>query len=223
MLRMNPLPWLLLGACALMGCESHPAQLEIKGPRDAVESTQKNPVFPTFDEKDGTLQLRASAFDDKGRYMGAVPVKWDSSNRKAFTVSQTGLLTVLGSGEAKITATYAKGDVKRTASKDVKAVIVDEIAIVKPVLEEGKKVLEMPMGEIVQFVAEVKDDNGDVIDGAKVRWSSASWAATVTPTGEVEARAIGTTQIVAEADNGATARFEISVEDWKKPARRRRR
>lgn len=210
-----------LALAVLSGCESHPAEIKIKGPRDSVESQKAVPTFSIFKKREETLQLRASGFDDKGRYMGTIPVKWDSSNRDVATVSSTGLVTILSSGEAKISATYSKGEVSRSASLPVKAVIVKDIRAVEPKPEQGKA-LEMALGDIVQFKVDVLDDNGDAIDGAKVRWSSSSYAVTVTPTGEVEARAIGTTQVVAEAENGATARWDLSVEDWKKPKRRRR-
>lgn len=211
---------LTLAAFSLCACENHPASIKIKGPRDSVESTKAAPTFAPFKKREDTLQLRASAFDDKGRYMGTVPVKWDSSDRKVATVSSSGLITILSTGKAEVTATYEKGDVKRSASLPVEAVIVKDIEAVEPKPEAGKA-LEMPLGEIKQFKANVLDDNGEVIEGAKVRWSSSSFAVTVTPTGEVEARAIGTTQVVAEAENGATARWDLSVEDWKKPGRRR--
>ena len=217
-------PMIVCGfALLLAACESHPAAIKIKGPRDAVESTKANPTFPVFEKKGDTLQLRASGFDEKDRYVGTVPVKWDSSDRSVATVSQTGLMTVLSSGKASISAKYSKGEVTREASMGVEAVIVEGIRLVEPKLEEGDKVLILPMGEKVQFKAEVLNDHEDVIDGGKVRWGSTSYAATVTPTGEVEARAIGTTQITAEAENGSVARMELSVEDWAKKKRRRRR
>ncbi|MCA9550930.1 MAG: Ig-like domain-containing protein [Myxococcales bacterium] len=211
---------ILGGALLLVACETHPAEIKIKGPKDAVELTAANPTFPTFEKKDDTLQLRASGFDDKGRYMGVVPVRWDSTERSVATISQTGLLTILSSGEATITATYEKGDVKREASLPVSAVIVKDIRMVEPVVEPGK-VLEMAMEDIIQFKAEVLNDRGEVIPDAKVAWDASSYAVTVTPTGEVEGRAIGTAQVSAEAENGARARVEIEVGD-RKPARRRR-
>lgn len=212
----------MFAASLVTACETHPAEIKIKGPRDSVESTKAIPTFGTFEKREDTLQLRASGFDDKGRYMGTVPVKWDSSDRDVATVSSTGLVTILSSGKADITATYEKGEVKRQASLPVEAVIVKEIRAVEPTPEEDGKVIEMAMGDIVQFKADVLDDNGKVIEDAKIRWNSSSYAVTVTPTGEVEARAIGTTQVTAEAENGETARWDISVEDWKKPKRRRR-
>lgn len=212
---------LLLGSVVLLAaCETHPAEIKIKGPRDSMESTMGVPTLPVFEKKDDTLQLRASAFDDKGRYTGSAQVKWDSSDRSVATVSQTGLLTILASGKATVTATYEKGEVKREASLPVSAVIVKDIRITEPVLEAGK-VLELAMGDIVNFKAEVLNDRGEVIPDAKIEWDASSYAVTVTPTGEMEARAIGTAQVTAEAENGSRARVEVSVEDWKKPQRRR--
>lgn len=211
------------GLAALLlssACETHPAEIKIKGPRDSVEAAQLELSFSTFTKKDDTVQLRASGFDAKGRYMGTAAVKWDSSDRDVATVNSTGLVTILSSGKADISAKYQKGEVTREASVPVEAVIVKDIEAVEPKPEAGKTV-EMGIGDILNFKAVVHNDRGEVIEGAKIRWNSSSWAATVTPTGEVEARAIGTTQIVAEADNGTTARWDLSVEDWKKPGKRR--
>lgn len=70
------------------------------------------------------------------------------------------------------------------------------------------------MGDVVQWKAEVFDDRGNVIPGAKTQWKSSSFAATVTPTdGEVEGRAIGTATIMVEAASFSD-RVDIEVYDW---------
>ena len=208
-------------ALGLSACTKEPAEIRVKGPRDALESTKMNPVFAPFEKKNDTLQLRASAFDDDGVFMGPAKVSWDSSDRKVATVSQDGLVTILGSGKAEIKATGTGYQRSLEASLPVQAVIVDDIRLVEPAPQPGK-VLQLPMGEIMMFKAEVLDDRGEVIPDAKIKWISSSWAATVAPDGEVEGRAIGTAQIVAEAKNGKKARIELEVVDWKKPAKKKR-
>lgn len=207
---------------ALVGCKEEPAKIRIKGPQDAVESTKMNPTFAPFEKKGDTINLRASAFDSKERYMGTVKVKWDSSDRSVATVSQSGLVTFLSSGKVKITARTTETEKPLEASIDLEAKIVKDIRIVDPPEEEHKS-MKMPMGEIKQFKAEVLNDRGEVIEDAKVDWRASSFAVTVTPTGEVESRAIGTAQVIAEADNGSVARVDIEVTDWNKKKRRRRR
>ena len=211
----------LRGLILLCACESGPDSIKIKGPRDALDMGKEASLFPVYERKGDTVQLRVSAFDKKGRFQGAVPVKWDSSDRTVATVSQEGVVTFLSSGDVKVTAT-TQDEKKLTAAVPLKAVIVKDIRIIEPKVEKGA-MLEIPMGETMQFKAEVLDDRGNVIEDAKIKWNSTSYAATVTITGEMEGRSMGKTQIEAEASNGATARVNVDVGDWKKKKRRRRR
>jgi hypothetical protein len=200
-------------ALAVAGCEKQPASIKVKGPRDAVESQKMNPTFPPFEKKGDTIRLRASAFDKDGAFMGAARVKWDSSDRSVATVDGTGLVTILSSGDAQIKATSEGYDHVLEASLPVKAVIIDKIKIVPP---DEKKV--MHLGDVKQFKAVVTDDRGHPIENAKVHWRANSYAVTVTDDGEVEGRAIGNAELVAEAAK-ALARFDLEVLDWEKGKR----
>jgi uncharacterized protein YjdB len=212
---------LLLLALALTGCSREPKSIRIKGPRDAVESTKMTPQFAPFEKKGDTIQLRASGFDDQDRYIATIPVKWDSSDREVATVSQTGVVTFLSTGKVKISAQSTETETPLEASIDLEAIIVKDIRLVDPPKEQqvGYK---LPMGEIRQLKAEVLDDRGEVIPDAKIEWRVSSYAVTVTPTGEMEARAIGTAQVVAEAENGSSARLDVEVTDWEKKKKSRR-
>jgi hypothetical protein len=209
-------------AVVVLGCTGRePKSIRIKGPREAVESTQMVPQFAPFEKKGDTIQLRASGFDKQDRYIGTLPVKWDSSDRSVATVSQTGLVTFLSTGKTKISAATTETDEPLEASLDLEAIIVKEIRIVDPPKEQqlGYK---LPMGEIRQFKAEVLDDRDQVIPDAHVEWRASSYAVTVTPTGEIEARAIGNAQVVAEAENGTVARVDVEVLDWEPKKKKRR-
>lgn len=204
-------PLLLIIPVALAACEKQPASIKVKGPRDAVESVKMNPAFAPFEKKGETIKLRASAFDEGGVFMGGARVRWDSSDRTVATVDQTGLVTILSSGEAEIKATSEGYKKVLEASLPVKAVIIGKVRIVP--LEDDERAIHL--GETKQLRAEVLDDRGRVIPDAKARWRSSSWAATVTDTGEVEGRAIGNTQIIVEA-GPATDRMDLEVLDWVK-------
>jgi hypothetical protein len=207
---------------SVLGCTKQPASIRIKGPKDAVESTKMNPVFAPFEKKGDTLQLRASAFDDQDRYMGTVNASWESSARDVATVNQNGLVEILGSGKVKITAKSMETKPPLEASIDLEAKIVKGIRMVDPP-EDQAHGLTMAMGQIKQFKVEVLNDKDQVIPDAKVEWQASSYAVTVTPTGEVEARAIGTAQVVAEAENGSVARFDIEVTDWEPTKKKKNR
>lgn len=209
-----------LALAVLTGCTSPPAEIRIKGPRDAVESTQASPTFGPFERKGDTLRLRASAFDARGRYLGTAAVDWDSSDRTVATVSQTGVVTFLSTGSVTIRARTQEAP-KVAASLPLEARIVESVRITGPDVPAGG-VLKLAMGETANLSAEVFDDRGRKLEDARVRWRSTSYVATVTITGEVEGRAIGTGQVVVEAKNGASARVDVEVGDWPKGRRRRR-
>ncbi len=205
----------------LFACESGPASIKIKGPRDSLEMGKASSVFPTFERKGDSIALRASAFDKKDRFKGTVPVDWESSDRSVATVSQEGVVTFLSSGDVTITA-KTKGEKPKTASVPLKAVIIKEVKIVEPKVEKGE-VIKIHMGEFIQMRADVLNDRGEVIEDAKVKWSASSYAVTFSVDGKMEGRAMGTGQVTAEAANGATARVDIETLDWKKPPRKKRR
>ncbi len=206
-----------------MACKEEPAQIRVKGPREALESVKMVPEFPPFEKKGDTIRLRASGFDKKGRFMepSKVKVKWESSDSRVASVSQTGVVTVLSSGVAQIKATSI--DVEKPVSGTMKIVgrILKSVKIVEPVFEEGKTT-ELPMGEELKFKAEVKNDRGQVVKDAKIKWSTSNYAATIGVGGTLEGRAIGTVQVVAETKNGLTDQVELMVTDWAKKKRRRR-
>src|SRR5688572_12903279 len=144
----------VLGA---IGCSKQPASIRIKGPKDAVESTQKIPTFAPFEKKNDTIQLRTSAFDDQDRYMGTVNASWESSDRDVATVNQNGLVTFLGSGKVTITAKTVDTKKPLEASIDLESIIVKDIRMVDPPKEQHAG-LKMALGDIKQFKAEVLND-----------------------------------------------------------------
>ena len=207
-----------VAALAILGtaCQESPAEIRIKGPADGSKLINEMATLPVFENDGDTIQLRTSAFDKKGRYMGSVEVKWESSNRDVAIVSTQGLVTVLGSGDTKIKATTVKGNLSYEMS--LTARIVSGIKITEPAKTD--ELVKLPMGDFLQFKAEVTNDHGEVLKDAKVKWSTSNWAATVTPTGLVEGRAIGTVQVVAENEKGEVDRFDMEVTDWDKRKRR---
>lgn len=202
-------------ALVLSACESKPAEIRIKGPLDSLESQFDVQKLPKFEKKGQTLQLRASAYDDEGRFIGPAEVEWSTTDRTVATVSRTGLLTVLSSGVADVVA-RTEDKPRLEARMKVEASIVDAVKIIEPETEEGQRT-RLPMGEVLQFQAQVLDDRGQVIEGHPIRWESTTYAAIVRPNGEVEGGALGTTQIVVTAKGTSLSdSMEIEVTDWPK-------
>lgn len=204
----------------LAACQSKPTEIRIKGPLDSLESQFNIQKLPKFEKKGETLQLRASAYDDEGRFMGAAEVEWSTTDRSVATVSRRGLLTVLSSGIADVVA-RTETEPRLEARMQVEASIVDSVRITKPEAEAGRRP-KLPMGEVMQFEAQVLNDREEVIADHPIEWQSTTYAAIVRPDGEVEGGAIGTTQIVATAKGTSESdSVEIEVTDWPKGRRRR--
>jgi hypothetical protein len=209
----------LLGFFCTVACQEKPAELRIKGPLNSLESQYDIQKLPEFEKAGQTLQLRASAYDDQGRFMGPAEVDWSTTDRTVATISRTGLLTVLSSGVADVVA-RTEGEPTLEARMQVEASIVDGIRITKPEVKKGRRP-KLPMGEFMQFEAEVLNDRGEVIEDHPITWESTTYAAIVRPGGKVEGGAIGTTQIVATAKGTSHSdALEIEVTDWPKGRRR---
>jgi hypothetical protein len=201
-------------------CEEKPAELKIKGPKDSLESRFDVERLPTFTEKRQTLQLRASAYDDQQRYMG-VPqgVEWDVADRSVATINPQGLLTILGSGSTDVVVRLEDPPIEGRLPIEVS--IIERIRITAPQRpSEGR--MKLPMGEKVRFEAEVLNDRGEAVPSHPVVWDSTTYAATIDPNGELEGRAIGYTEVIAEAKGSSHSdSFPVEVTDWP-PGKRRR-
>jgi hypothetical protein len=215
--RRRILGGLLLTGVALIACEKQPATIKVKMPRDAIQSVKMDPVVPPFEHKNDTIQLRASAFDKDGAFMGPAKVSWSSSDPSVAVINTDGLVTIVSSGKAEIKASGVGYEKPLDGTLALRASIIDKVKIVPP---EGGVPPKIHLGETMQFKAEVLDDRGNVIPDAKVKWRTSDYAATVTMTGELEGRAIGDTQLILEA-GPKLARMDILVLDWKKGAKQR--
>lgn len=206
-----------LASCLLLvlsACEVPIAEVRIKMPREAVQSTKADPTIPTFTQKSETMQFRASAFDAKGRYKGPAEVKWSVLDPTVATVSQDGLLSILGSGKTKLKI-ETRGENVVSHEIEIHSSIPAKVEIVPP--EGDQTPNKIHMGETKQFKARVLDDRGNEISDAKVLWQGSNYGITVTPDGEIEGRAMGDVKLVAEeSKSGLTASLELDVLDWKK-------
>lgn len=210
-----------LAACLLFffaaACEVPVAEVKIKMPRESVQSTKADPSIPTFTQKNETMQFRASGFDKKGRYKGPADVKWTVLDPQVATISQDGLLTILGSGKTKVKI-ETRGETALSHEIEIHSSIPAKVEIVPPEGDEAPG--KIHMGETKKFKARVLDDRGNEITDAKVLWQGSNYGITVTPDGEIEGRAMGDVKLVAEeSKSGITASLNLDVLDWKKGAK----
>lgn len=140
----------------------------------------------------GTLQLTATAFDDKNVAVSGKPVSWSSSDTTKATVGATGIVTGRAVGSATITATI-----------DGK----NGIALVEVLAASSAQTLDLSpasatvlKGSTVTLTAAVRDAAGNPVSGKTFTFSSLDAAiATVNATGVVTGVELGTARIVAQS------------------------
>jgi hypothetical protein len=138
---------------------------------------------------------------------------WESTNETVGTISVAGLFTANETGTTTVKATY---DSKTgTASVEVCELVLEEI-------EVTPSTVELDVGDIQQFTAIAKDQDGSEMSGVVITWTSSNPAVgTVSPgegaTTTFTALAEGTTTVKAE-NNSINGTASVTVE--KKVVRR---
>lgn len=120
---------------------------------------------------------------------------WSTANAAVATVSATGLVTGVGAGEAvRVFATVATSPtLVGTAAVTVRA------PVASVTLTPANATVRV--GGVQQFVAMLRDSNGNVLAGRTVTWTSSNTAvATVDATGNASANAIGSVTITATSE-----------------------
>ena len=150
-----------------------------------------------------TLRIAATAFDGGGTAIVGAVFMWTSSDESVADVDQSGLVTALDAGSAKVTA-FA-GEAKASAEITVNAV-PPSVIVVRP-----ERVTFTSIGDTLRLSAVAEDMEGRALPGTDVAWSSGDeTVATVDPGGLVAAEGPGTTTITASAD-GVSAGAEVTV------------
>jgi uncharacterized protein YjdB len=149
-----------------------------------------------------TLQLAAVAKDASGTVLAGRTVAWTTSDATKATVSSTGLVTGVAPGTITVTAS-AEGK-SGTAAITVKPKPVGAV-IVSPAQ------VSIEAGQTRQLTTQVTDDQGNVLSGRPVTFTTENASiATVTTAGVVTAVAPGATKIVATSE-GKTGSADITV------------
>lgn len=148
-----------------------------------------------------TSQLAAQAFDAAGNVLNRT-VSWATDQPNVATVSQTGLVTAVNAGVARITASV--GSVSGTSTVTVTAVPVASLTI----SPNGGSIA---VGARLQLTATAKDAAGVTLPNRQVTWiSGATSIATVTQAGLVTAIGPGSATIFA-ASEGIAAQVNVTV------------
>jgi uncharacterized protein YjdB len=142
--------------------------------------------------KGGTAQLTAVAYDDAGATLTGRSVVWATSASQVATVDASGTVTGVAAGTAIVTATSeGKAD---SATITVTLVPVSAVSVTP-----GSAALNV--GQSASFSAVATDENGNVLSGRSVTWSSSSSGiASVSSTGLVTANGAGSATITATVE-----------------------
>ncbi len=180
----------LLALC-FAACHS-PARLAIKTKPDAA-----------LNRPGETFTMRGVVYDRNDMIIDiADPIIWQSSAPKVASVGADGVVTAVGSGQTNISGSYQN-------VSDSVALAVDIVASVDITPAESKP---LKLGQTLQLKAIVKNEHGDIIPDAKVRWSTSNAAVSVARDGFVAAQAIGESEVYADA-RGKIASVRVKTKE----------
>ena len=148
-----------------------------------------------------TAQLAAEVRDQAGRPMADAAVAWSSADTLVAAVDSAGLVTAVGGGSVRVTASAgeASGEALVTVMQSAGSVVVSPAADT------------VMLGDTLRLAAEAVDGNGHAIEGAEFRWSSSDPSvAAVDDSGLVRGQAEGKATIRA-AGGGVEGTSEITV------------
>ncbi len=182
------------------------------GDEDVTVIVKLNKTLLELDEQSSDYQLVATVKED-GKIISNPALTWTSSNNNVVTVSNTGVVHVVGVGETAINCTY---DDDNVASCRVVVSKYYEPEF-KVVLVSKKLAIPYDAGYefTIQYTVEYND--GTLVEGATVTYSSSdALIATVDPsTGKITVVGRGDCYITITAVKGdkiAAADFLLSVE-----------
>jgi hypothetical protein len=145
-----------------------------------------------------TTPLQATVKDQNGNVMTGQSVTWSTNNAAAATVSTTGLVTGVGAGLATITATSAE----KFGTSNVTVNAVPPPAPVVTTVAVAPASASIAAGTSTLLQATVRDQNGTVMSGQTVTWSSDSpLLATVSSSGLVTGVTAGSATITATSSS----------------------
>jgi uncharacterized protein YjdB len=167
----------------------------------AVASVEVTPASADVQEG-ATLQLTATPKDALGNPLTGRAVTWATTDAAVVTVSQSGLVTGVGSGAATVSAT-SEGQ-SGTAALTVVPVPVATVAVDPADASVGT-------GATLQLTATPRSAAGNPLTGRDVTWTTSDEAvATVSETGLVTGVSLGNATITATSE-GQSGKAAVAV------------
>jgi hypothetical protein len=172
-------------------------------PPTPVLTTLSVAISPTSVQAGQTASASASGLDQNGAAISTGTVTWSAGTPNVASITSGGAITTLAAGQSQIIATA--GGKTGQATLTVTAIPVTTTVTVSL---SASSVIQ---GQTVTATATALDQNGAVLTGGTVAWSTASSAiATVTSAGVVTGVAAGQTQVIATID-GKTGQTALTV------------
>ena len=141
-----------------------------------------------------TSQLSATVKDDSGNVLTGLIIAWSSNDTSTATVSNTGLVTAHGAGNATITATTS--GVSGTAK-----IAVQSLAAPVATVSMSPTSSSLVTGDTITITATPRDSTGTALGGRTITWASSNTSvATVSAGGLVTAVAVGSATITATSE-----------------------
>ncbi len=177
------------------------ARVEVEVQTRPVDRVEVDPATATLQTGE-SISLTARPLAQDGSLLGGRPVSWSSGSPQVATVDQNGLVSAVGPGNARITAT-SEG---RQGFADV---VVQQPAVAEISLDPS--LASLHIGEALTLRALLRAADGTELTGRDVAWSSDDPAvASVSQSGEVQALAHGSAVVTATSE-GRPATATISV------------
>lgn len=155
------------------------------------------------------MHLRAAVYSRHGDIRDD-RVVWSSSAPGVVRVTPEGIMTAVGAGRAVVTA--ATGGVTGQVPVVVESVPIASVAIT-PGSREGLT------GDVIRFSVEVKDAQGNRIEGLVPSWTMSPGNGVITDEGAFVGYLAGSYSVVANlGDRSATATVTLRARDVRRPA-----
>jgi hypothetical protein len=159
-----------------------------------VEITPKTDTIPT---NGGTVNLSGRVLNSAGGSIDGLLVIWASLDASIATVDNSGLVSALQQGTARITASY--GTMKDTALIYVQPAGVTPIPTTMRVMPDS--VTFGSAGMTMMLLAEVRDQTGSTMGGIQVSWVSLDPTIVTVSNGVITAVKAGTGRVRASYSN----------------------
>lgn len=177
------------------------ARVEVEVQTRPVDRVEVDPATATLQTGE-SISLSARPLAQDGSLLGGRTVSWSSGSPQVATVDQSGVVSAVGPGTARITAS-SEG---REGFADI---VVQRPAVAEISIEPSTASLYIGEGLVLRAVLRAAD--GTELTEREIAWSSDDPAvASVSATGEIQALAHGSAEITATSE-GRSATATISV------------